>query len=103
MQRATQTPDFQNTNMKISLNSHYTNIEIKSEFPTPLDTFVDVLVTSAALPGPGTPVTSVPPRTPHPHTAVLLTEVRAALGIIGCKLYGILFSSKWDGQKLRCR
>ena len=76
MQRATQTPDFQNTNMKISVNSHYTNIEIKSEFPTPLDTFVDVLVTSAALPGPGTPVTSVPPRTPHPHTAVLLTEVR---------------------------
>ena len=52
MQRATQTPDFQNTNMKISVNSHYTNIEIKSEFPTPLDTFVDVLVTSAALPGP---------------------------------------------------
>ena len=62
--------------MRISVNSHYTNIEIKSEFPTPLDTFVDVLVTSAALPGPGTPVTSVPPRTPHPHTAVLLTEVR---------------------------
>ena len=56
MQRATQTPDFQNTNMKISVNSHYTNIEIKSEFPTPLDTFVftfvDVLVTSGALPGP---------------------------------------------------
>ena len=81
--------------------SQYTNIEIKSEFPTPLDTFVDVLVTSAALPGPGTPVTSVPPRTPHPHTAVLLTEVRAALGILGCKLCGILFSSILEGQKLR--
>ena len=79
--------------------SQYTNIEIKSEFP---GTAIYICCRAGDQRRTArTAVTSVPPHTAHPHLAVLLTEVRAALGILGCKLRHFIIYSLGSPKTLK--